>query len=87
MSGAMVMWAGNSNADRSLKYTGGANDRDPILVVIGGVIPTGTVAGYYLEDTNLSGLVKYTGVANDRDLILQNIGGVIPTNSLSEQIP
>jgi hypothetical protein len=87
IGGVMAMWAGNTLADRSLKYTGINNDRDPILVVIGGVIPTGTVTGYYQEDSNLSGLVKYTGVANDRDLILQNIGGVIPTNSLSEQLP
>jgi hypothetical protein len=87
VGGTMAMWAGNTRIDRTMKYTGLNNDRDPILVVIGGVIPTGTVVGYYQEDTNLSGLVKYTGLANDRDLILQNIGGVIPTNSLTEQLP
>ena len=84
---AMCMWAGNARVDRTLSYTGQDNDRDPILMVIGGIIPTNSVTGYYLEDTNLSGEVKYTGAANDRDLILQNIGGTIPTNSLLEQLP
>lgn len=41
-------------------YVGNGNDRDPILVVIGGSVPTAVVNGYYLEDTNLSGQVKYT---------------------------
>jgi hypothetical protein len=56
-------------------------------VVIGGVVPTNVVTGYYLEDVNLSGEVKYTGSDNDRDLILQNIGGVIATNSQIQQLP
>ncbi|HOY28801.1 MAG TPA: hypothetical protein PLR96_07490, partial [Flavobacteriales bacterium] len=81
------LWAGNSNMDGSLLYTGANNDRDPILVVIGGVVPTTVVTGYYLEDVNLSGEVKYTGSENDRDLILQNIGGIIATNSQIQQLP
>lgn len=86
-SGAWGLWAGNSNMDGSLLYTGANNDRDPILVVIGGVVPTNVVTGYYLEDVNLSGEVKYTGSDNDRDLILQNIGGAIATNSQIQQLP
>lgn len=85
--GVLMLWAGNAIPDNTLKYTGAANDRDPILNVIGGVVPTGTVVGYYLEDTNLSGLVKYTGESNDRDPILQNIGGVVPTAVRMQQLP
>ncbi len=84
---AMVMWAGNTTPDRTLLYTGAGNDRDPILQVIGGVIPTGVVEGYYLEDVNLTGEVKYTGAENDRDIILFNIGGIVPTSSRIEQLP
>jgi len=87
ISTAMVLWSGNCNQDRFVKYSGSNNDRDPILQVIGGVIPTGTMVGYYTEDVNLSGVVKYTGLKNDRDLILSNIGGVIPTNVITEQLP
>jgi hypothetical protein len=92
-NGVWMMWAGNAYRDLAtggqqlLKYTNAENDRDAILVVVGGVVPTGTVAGYYREDTNLSGVVKYTGQDNDRDLILLNIGGVVPTNTRAEQLP
>lgn len=85
--GTNLMWAGNAWLDGTLRYVGDGNDRDPILTVIGGSVPTNTASGYYLEDTNLSGVVKYTGAANDRDVILLNIGGSVPTNTRTEQLP
>jgi hypothetical protein len=85
--GVMALWAGNVRRDGQVLYTGLNNDRDPILVVIGGVVPTNVSAGYYQEDVNLSGVVKYAGSENDRDIILVNIGGAIPTNSIQEQLP
>ena len=86
----MVLWAGNCYRDgavNQLKYTGTSNDRDPILVRIGGVVPTSVVNGYFPEDVTLDGSVKYTGSANDRDPILVNVGGVVPTNTRVEQLP
>ncbi len=83
----MVLWAGNTVLDGAVKYTGAGNDRDPILLFIGGTIPTNTVNGYQSNDVNLDGTVKYTGSSNDRDPILVNIGGTIPTNTLIEQLP
>jgi hypothetical protein len=83
----MAVWTGNALMDNTLRYTGGNNDRDPILVAIGGSIPTSTVSGYYLQDVNLDGVVRYTGINNDRDPILVNIGGVVPTNIRTEQLP
>jgi len=85
--GVMKLWAGNAWRDHKLQYVGDDNDRDPILQVIGGTIPTATIIGYYLEDTNLSGTVRYTGADNDRDPILLNIGGSVPTNIRWEQLP
>ncbi|MBP6311206.1 MAG: hypothetical protein KA408_02985 [Flavobacteriales bacterium] len=82
-----MLWSGNSIKDGVLKYTGSNNDRDPILGIIGGIVPTNSIAGYYLEDTDMSGVVKYTGAPNDRDLILENIGGVVPTNTVLQQLP
>ncbi|HQV53128.1 MAG: hypothetical protein IPI00_02040 [Flavobacteriales bacterium] len=82
-----VLYAGNVVKDNALMYTGGNNDRDPILNMIGGVAPTNTVSMYHTCDTNLDGIVRYTGVNNDRDLILTNIGGVAPTQTRSEQLP
>jgi DNA-binding beta-propeller fold protein YncE len=82
-----VLWAGDVDGNGTLLYTGGGNDRDPILVRIGGSIPTNVVNGYHPEDVNLDGVVRYVGAANDRDPILQNIGGSVPTNSRQEQLP
>lgn len=82
-----MLWAGNTNGDTLLKYTGMNNDRDPILVQLGGQIPTNTAIGYLLEDVTMDGVVKYTGSLNDRDMILVNIGGAVPTNFFIEQLP
>lgn len=87
VSGKTMLWAGNVTRDQELKYTGGTNDRDPILAAIGGSVPTNTANGYLTSDTNLDGLVKYTGTLNDRDMILSNIGGAVPTNTRNEQLP
>ncbi len=81
------LWSGNAVRDNALKYTGTANDRDPILTQIGGSLPTGVWNGYHLTDVTLDGVVKYTGMANDRDPILLNIGGGIPTVIRQEQLP
>lgn len=85
--GTMKLWAGNVVSDNRIMYIGGGNDRDPILVRVGGAVPTNIVNGYFVEDVNLSGSVKYTGASNDRDPILVNIGGVVPTNTRQEQLP
>ncbi|MBL8002278.1 MAG: hypothetical protein JNL05_09980 [Flavobacteriales bacterium] len=82
-----ALWQGDVNGDGLVKYTGGTNDRDPILQAIGGVVPTSTTTGYANTDVNLDGTTKYTGAANDRDPVLQTIGGVIPTNTRSAQLP
>jgi hypothetical protein len=84
---AQVLYSGDVNFNGQIKYTGTNNDRDPILVRIGGNVPTNTVSGYFREDVNLTGVVKYTGSDNDRDPILVNVGGTVPTNTRSEQLP
>jgi hypothetical protein len=86
-AGMMALWAGNTLWDSKLAYVGAANDRDPILVRIGGSVPTNTTPGYYREDVTLDGIVKYVGSSNDRDPILVNIGGSVPTNTRIEQLP
>jgi hypothetical protein len=82
------LWAGDANGDGSLKYTGSANDRDPIILAIGGTTPNNTVSNVYdRRDTNLDGVIKYTGSANDRDIILTNVGSTTPNNTRTQQLP
>ncbi len=83
----LQLWAGDVTFDHIVKYTGQTNDRDPILLTIGGLVPTNTTIGYHVSDVNLDGTVKYTGTLNDRDPILLTIGGVVPTNVRMEQLP
>ena len=88
--GLWGLWGGNTRRDGAislLKYTGNANDRDPILVIVGSTTPTATVVGYAPEDMNLNGVVKYTGSANDRDPILVNVGSTAPNGTRMEQLP
>jgi hypothetical protein len=74
------------NRDGMVKYAGANNDRDLVLIAIGGTVPTNTLSGQYrMEDINLDGTVKYSGTDNDRDIILQAIGGTVPTATLSGQ--
>ncbi len=87
VGGTLVMWGGNCLSDDRLRYAGGNNDRDPILVAVGGAVPTATVSGYLGTDMNLDGEVKYAGGSNDRDPILVNIGGGVPTATRQEQLP
>ncbi|MBS1581486.1 MAG: hypothetical protein JST66_04715 [Bacteroidetes bacterium] len=84
----LTLWAGNVVRDNLIKYTGASNDRDPILVRVGGSIPTAVVSGgYWMEDVNMDATVKYTGASNDRDPILVTVGGSIPTATRTQQLP
>jgi len=85
--GTLLLWAGNTILDASIKYMGVANDRDPILVDVGGTIPTHVSSGYLSTDVNMDGQVKYAGAHNDPDIILQNIGGNTPANTRTQQLP
>ena len=82
-----ALWAGDTDGNGTLRYTGQFNDRDPVLVRIGGSIPTATTTGYFSEDVNLDGVVRYTNQNNDRDPILVNVGGNVPTTTRQEQLP
>jgi hypothetical protein len=84
----MVMWAGDATGDGTLKYTGSGNDRDPLLIAIGGSTPNAVVTNVYdRRDTNLDGVIKYTGSGNDRDIILTNVGSTTPNSTRTQQLP
>lgn len=87
IGGQALLWPGDASGDRSLRYTGPSNDRDLMLLRVGGAIPTATASGYWPEDVNMDGVVKYTGSGNDRDALLQAIGGAVPTSTRSAQGP
>jgi hypothetical protein len=87
VSGVMVLATGDATFNEELSYVGNGNDRDPILLRIGGSAPSATVTGYWPEDVNMDGVVKYVGANNDRDPILVNVGGSTPTATRNAQLP
>jgi hypothetical protein len=84
---ATTLWAGDVDRNNVVRYTGPANDRDPLLQAIGGAVPTNTTSGYLPQDVNMDGVVRYVGAANDRDPILQSVGGSVPTNTRTGTMP
>lgn len=86
-SGQRALWPGDVSGDGLVRYSGSNNDRDPVLVAIGSMIPSSTVAGYRAEDVNLDGWTKYSGAGNDRDFILSTVGGSVPTTVRMGQEP
>lgn len=85
--GKWMLWPGDVVRDGKLQYTGLGNDREPMLIIVGGASPTATANGYLPEDVNLDGVVKYAGSANDRDMILIGINSNSPTSVRTEQLP
>ncbi|MFN3874624.1 MAG: hypothetical protein ACK4L7_01765, partial [Flavobacteriales bacterium] len=84
---AMLLWCGDADGDGRLAYVGSGNDRDPILVQVGGSPPTASTTGYLRCDITMDGVARYVGSGNDRDPILQNIGGAAPTAIRLAQLP
>lgn len=83
----MTLWPGDVSFDGNVKYTGAGNDRDPILVAVGGTSPNNVTVGYAQTDVNLNGRSTYTGAGNDRDPILVCIGGTTPNNVRRDFLP
>ena len=82
------LWPGDGNGNGTVQYTGTGNDRDPVLVAIGGSVATNTVANVYNRlDVNMNGTISYTGLGNDRDVILQAIGGSVASATRTQQLP
>ena len=79
--------AGDVTFNGTVRYTGTGNDRDPIILRVGGSTPNNTVSGYWREDVNMDGVVKYTGTANDRDIILTNVGSTTPNSTRVATLP
>jgi hypothetical protein len=87
LNGRALLWAGNALGDENLRYAGSENDRDPILVALGGSLPTAVATGYVKEDVNMDGRVRFVGSNNDREPVLVNVGGTLPTATRAEQLP
>ena len=67
-----MMYAGDVNNNKTIKYSGAGNDRAILLTDLSS-IETGNVIGYLKSDVNLNRSVKYSGAGNDRAVILSGV--------------
>lgn len=77
-----LLWAGDANSNKNVKYNGLANDKQEILNAVGVGTPNNTVAGYRLEDVNMDGIIRYNNTDNDKNYILNFPVGVSTPNAV-----
>lgn len=88
VNGVRVLWWGDTTGDRTVRYTGSGNDRDPILSAVGSSTPSNQVLNTYSRlDVNMDGIIRYTGSGNDRDPILIAVGSTTPSAVVTAQLP
>ncbi|MBO6880935.1 hemagglutinin protein [Winogradskyella sp.] len=98
-SGSTALWAGDTNNDGSVQFSGGNSDvnilKDFILNHPSNPLGFLTVAinGYFNQDVNMDGIAKFSGTSNDsnaiKDIILNHPGNFlnIPTFTINTQVP
>ena len=78
-SGIKALWAGDTNGDDSIIFSGGTNDvntiKDYILADPNNVLNFITYAalGYLIQDVDLNGLARFSGSPNDSNVIKDNV--------------
>jgi hypothetical protein len=86
-AGVQIMWCGDPNFNKNIKYNGSLNDKDVILIAVGIGTPNNTVYGYRQEDVNMDGKVRYNNTDNDRSIILGIVGVSTPNKVLYQHTP
>ena len=78
-SGVSALWAGDSDGNNEVKFSGASNDSNPVR---DGVVNDAgnifgsisyTYSGYAMLDASLNGEVKFSGVSNDSNIIRDNV--------------
>jgi hypothetical protein len=82
-----LLFVGDANANKSVKYNGYSNDKDQVLNTVGLASPNNIVTGYRLEDVNMDSKVKYNSTDNDRTVILNSVGAGTPNTILFQHTP
>ena len=98
-SGLFVLWLGDVDQNKTIKFSGTINDldtiKDNIMAAPSNIFSSisYTYEGYLNTDTDLNGSSKFTGVSNDsnlvKDTILSHPGNIFDSISyvILEQLP
>ena len=83
-----LMWAGDANNNKNVKYNGLSNDKEKVLSAVGlSTINTTILNVYRVEDLNMDGMIRYNFSNNDRGVILSNVGVSTPNVILGQHTP
>lgn len=83
-----LLWGGNANMNGSVRYTGGGNDKDFLLVnTLGNNQFNFLNNSYHAADVNMNKTVRYSGGANDKDFILVTVLGNNQFNFRNQALP
>lgn len=85
--GVYLLYSGDANSNKTIKYNGASNDKDAVLSAIGIATPNNTITGYRKEDLNLDARIKYNNADNDRGVILNSVGANTPNIMLFQHTP
>lgn len=67
-----MMWAGDANSNKVVRYAGAANDENILLntAPLSGNKAGISAQGYWQQDFNLNGVVRYAGSLNDENILI-----------------
>jgi len=82
-----LLYVGDANTNKNVKYNGTSNDKDRVLNTVGTMSPNNIVIGYRIEDVNMDSKVKYNSADNDRTIILNSVGSNTPNTILFQHTP
>ncbi len=69
-----LLWPGDTRTDKTTKYNGLNNDKEPIIYAVGLATPNNILVPVYrTEDANMDGAVKYNNADNDKNFILNKV--------------
>jgi len=83
-----MMWSGDANNNKNVKYNGLSTDKDQILQAVGASTPNNSLSPVYrMEDVNMDAKVRYNNANNDRMVILENFGVSSPNTIINQHTP
>ncbi len=98
-NGKFALWAGNTNVNASVVFSGQSNDKDSIFTLIDGAplnfvrFQSFVYPGYWNEDVDMNGNAIFAGQNNDVDPIFNNVDGhpvnifKLQTFNIPQQLP
>jgi hypothetical protein len=86
-SGVKLLWGGDANYNKNIKYNGSQSDKMAILNVVGITTSNNIVNGYLPADVNLDGRIRYNGYGSDKSSLLFFLGVLNPNVMVFQHTP